>query len=62
MRKHIKSKIICFQRYESVEATLSQNELGMAVIRAARNCFSEGDRRVMIRMVVAELVAAQNEN
>ncbi|XP_011872366.1 PREDICTED: uncharacterized protein LOC105564534 [Vollenhovia emeryi] len=52
-----------FSRYGSVEKTLENHVQGASILKAARKgSFNESDRRALVRIVVAELILAQNNN
>lgn len=51
------------QRYGTVEKTLEKHVQGASILTAARKgCFNESDRRAFVRIIVAELISAQNDN
>ncbi|XP_036138784.1 uncharacterized protein LOC118644388 isoform X3 [Monomorium pharaonis] len=50
-----------FSRYGTVEKTLENHEQGVSILKAIRKgSFNESDRKALVRIVVAELILAQN--
>jgi len=56
-------KLNVFSRYGTVEKTLENHVQGASILEAMRTgSFNEYDRKVLVRIVVAELISAQNNN